>query len=117
MKQRNPSYGCARIAQQINLSFGLDLDKDTVRRVLAVHYKPKTTDHGPAWLTTIGHAKGSLWSVDLFLSESIPLKMHWVMVVIGQCTRSIICFGVHACNVDGPVLCRMCRCRIHLLSD
>ena len=39
MKQRNPRYGCPRIAQQINLVFGLDLDKDTVRRVLAVHYK------------------------------------------------------------------------------
>jgi hypothetical protein len=40
MKRRNPRYGCPRIAQQINLAFGLDLDKDTVRRVLAVHYKP-----------------------------------------------------------------------------
>jgi len=37
MKRRNPSYGCPRIAQQINLAFGLDLDKDTVRRVLAIH--------------------------------------------------------------------------------
>jgi len=35
MKQRNPHFGCPRIAQQINLAFGLDLDKDTVRRVLA----------------------------------------------------------------------------------
>jgi hypothetical protein len=26
MKQRNPRYGCPRIAQQINLAFGLDLD-------------------------------------------------------------------------------------------
>ena len=39
MKRRNPRYGCPRIAQQINLAFGLDLDKDTVRRVLEVHYK------------------------------------------------------------------------------
>jgi putative transposase len=37
MKQRNPRFGCPRIAQQINLAFGLDLDKDTVRRVLATH--------------------------------------------------------------------------------
>ena len=40
MKQRNPRFGCPRIAQQINLAFGLELDKDTVRRVLATHYKP-----------------------------------------------------------------------------
>ena len=31
MKRRNPRYGCPRIAQQINLAFGLNLDKDTVR--------------------------------------------------------------------------------------
>jgi transposase InsO family protein len=107
MKQRNPRYGCPRIAQQINLTFGLDLDKDTVRRVLAVHFKPDPNNQGPSWLTTIGHAKDSLWSVDLFRCESILLKSHSVMVVMDQYTRSIIGFGVHAGNVDGPTLCRM----------
>ena len=66
MKQRNPRYGCPRIAQQINLAFGMALDKDTVRQVLAVHYKPDPGNRGQSWLTTIGHAKDSLWSVDLF---------------------------------------------------
>ena len=107
MKQRNPRYGCPRIAQQINLAFGLDLDKDTVRRVLAVHYKPDPADRGPSWLTTLAHAKDSLWSVDLFRAESITLKTHWVMVVMDQYTRRIIGFAVHAGNVDGPALCRM----------
>jgi putative transposase len=74
MKQRNPRYGCPRIAQQINLAFGLDLDKDTVRRILAINYRPDPNNHGPSWLTTIGHAKDSLWSVDLFRCESILLK-------------------------------------------
>ena len=54
IKQRNPRYCCPRIAQQINLSFGLDLDKDTVRRVLAVHYKPDPGSRGPSWLTALG---------------------------------------------------------------
>lgn len=110
MKRRNPRYGCPRIAQQINLAFGLDLDKDTVRRVLAVHYKPDPGNHGPPWLTTIGHAKDSLWSVDLFRCESILLKSHWVMVVMDQYTRRIIGFGVHEGPVDGPALCRMFNC-------
>ena len=99
MKQRNPRYGCPRIAQQINLAFGLDLDKDTVRRVLAAHYNPDPGNRGPSWLTTIGHAKDSLWSVDLFRCESIVLKSHWVMVVMDQYTRRIIGFAVHAGNV------------------
>ena len=112
MKRRNPRYGCPRIAQQINLAFGLELDKDVVRRVLATHYKPDPNNRGPSWLTTIGHAKDSLWSrdagpVDLFRCESIVLKSHWVMVVMDQYTRRIIGFGVHAGSVNGPTLCRM----------
>ncbi len=107
MKQRNQRYGCPRIAQQINLAFGLDLDKDTVRRVLAIHYKPEPGDRGPSWLTAIGHAKDSLWSIDLFRCESILLKSNWVMVVMDQYTRRIIGFAVHDNHVDGPTLCRM----------
>ena len=107
MKRRNPRYGCPRIAQQINLAFGLDLDKDTVRRVLAVHYKPDPGNHGPSWLTTIGHAKDSQWSVNLFRAGSITLTTHWIMVVMDQCTRRIIGFAVHGGNVDGSTLCRM----------
>lgn len=107
LKRRNPRFGCPRIAQQINLAFGLDLDKDTVRRVLSVHYKPDSGNRGPSWLTAIGHAKDSLWSVDLFRCESILLKSHWVMVVMDQYTRRIVGFSVHAGNVDGPAICRM----------
>jgi hypothetical protein len=107
MKQRNPRYGCPRIAQKINLAFGLDLDKDIVRRVLSVHYKSDPSNRGPSWLTTVGHAKDSLWSVDLFGCQSILLKSHRVMVAMDQYTRRIIGFGVHAGNVDGPTLCRM----------
>jgi putative transposase len=107
LKRRNPRYGCPRIAQQINMAFGLDLDKDIVRRVLAVHYKPDPDNRGPSWLTTIGHAKDSLWSIDLFRCESILLESHWVMVVMDQYTRRIIGFGVNAGDVDGQTLCRM----------
>ena len=107
MKQRNPQYGCPRIAQQINLAFGLDLDKDTVRRVLAVHYKPDPSMRGPSWLTTLGHAKDSLCSVELFRAESITLKTHWIMVVMDQYARRIISFAVSVGNVDCPALCRM----------
>lgn len=107
MKRRNPRYGCPRIAQQINLTFGLAIDKDTVRRILATHYRPDPSNRGPSWLTTLGHAKDSLWSVDLFRCESIVLKSYWVMVVMDQYTRRIIGFAVHAGDVDGSALCRM----------
>jgi len=107
MKQRNPSYGCPRIAQQINLAFGIDLNKDVVRRILAKYYRPDPGHNGPSWLTMLGHSKDSLWSVDLFRCESILLKSHWVMVVMDQFTRRIIGFSVQAGHIDGPILCRM----------
>ena len=107
LKQRNPRFGCLRIAQQINKAFGVDINKDLVRRVLAKHYRPMPDDNGPSWLTFIGHAKDSLWSIDLFRCESILLNTHWVLVVMDQFTRRIIGFGVHAGDVDGVALCRM----------
>ena len=34
MKRRNPRFGCVRIAQEITHAFGVEIDKDVVRRVL-----------------------------------------------------------------------------------
>ena len=79
MKRRNSRFGCPRIAQQISKAFGIEIDKDVVRRVLAKHYRPESGGGGPSWLTFIGHMKDSLWNVDLFRCESITLKSHWVM--------------------------------------
>src|SRR5215813_12199520 len=69
MKQRNPTWGCPRIAEQINLAFGTSIDKDVVRRILALHCWQQPNDGGPSWLTFLGHMKDSLWSVDLFRCE------------------------------------------------
>ena len=107
MKCRNPRYGCPRIAQQMAKAFGVEIDKDIVRRVLAKHYRPGSDNNGPSWLTFIGHMKDSLWSVDLFRCESITLNTHWVLVVMDQFTRRIVGFGVHPGDVDGVALCRM----------
>jgi putative transposase len=65
MKRRNPKFGCVRIAQQINHAFGIKIDKDVVRRVLAIHFRPNPGADGPSWLTLIAHAKDSVWCVDL----------------------------------------------------
>ena len=82
MKRRNRTWGCKRIAQQIALAFGVDLDKDVVRRILALHFHPEAGSQGPSWLSFIGHAKDSLWSLDLFRCESAILRTYWVMVVM-----------------------------------
>ena len=107
MKQRNPIWGSPRIAQQITLAFGIPINKDVVRRILAARYRPKPDAAGPSWLTVLGHAKDSLWSLDLFRCESAVLHTHWVLVVMDHCTRRIVGFGVHRGVVDGVALCHM----------
>ena len=106
-KRRNPRIGCPRIAQEIARTFGIDIDKDIVRRVLAKHYRPGAGTDGPSWLSFIGHLKDSLWSVDLFRCESILVRSHWVMVVMDVFTRWIIGFGVERADLCGAALCRM----------
>src|SRR4030095_5220812 len=107
MKRRNPNWGCPRLAQQIGLAFGIEIDKDVVRRILSIHYRPDSDSRGPSWLTFLGHTKDSLWSCDLFRCESATLRTHWVLVVMDQFTRRIIGFGIHSGIVDGVALCRM----------
>src|ERR1700716_3051765 len=84
MKQRNPTWGCPRIAQQITLAFRIPGDRGVVWRVLAARYQPNPDSAGPSWLTVLGHAKDSLWSLDLFRCESAVLHTHWVIVVMDQ---------------------------------
>ena len=108
VKQRNPRFGYVRIAQQISHAFGLDIDKDVVRRVLAKHFRPDSSgSSGPSWLTFVAQSKDSLWSVDLFRCESILLRSYWVMLVMDVFTRRIIGFGVERADIDGVAVCRM----------
>src|SRR2546426_7965908 len=74
MKRRKRTWGCKRIAQQLTLAFGVDIDKDVVRRTPAIHFHPEAGSGGPSWLSFIGHAKDSLWSLDLFRCESAILN-------------------------------------------
>lgn len=105
MKQRNPRYDYRKISMQVSNSFGVDIDKNVVRLVLAKYYKPKGNGQGPFWLTFIGHMKDSLWSLDLFRCESILLKTHWIVVIMDQFSRRIIGFAVHAENLNSIAVC------------
>jgi putative transposase len=107
MKRRNPTWGCPRIAEQITLAFGVDIDKDVVRRILATHFRPESGTGGSSWLTFLGQMKDSLWSANLFRCESLTLRTHWVLVVMDQFTRRIVGFGIHKGIVDGSALCLM----------
>ena len=104
----NPRFGYQRIAEQISHAFGVQINKDVVRRVLAKHFGADHPDHsGPSWLTFIAQSKDSLWSVDLFRCESILLRSHWVLAIIDVSTRRIVGFGIGGETIDGPSVCRM----------
>jgi hypothetical protein len=105
--RHNPRFGCPRIAQQISYAFGLEIDKDVVRRILANHHFPKPGGEGPSWLSIIAEARDSLWSADLFRCESVLLKSFWVMLVMDVFTRRIVGFGVEPAHIDGISVCRM----------
>ncbi len=107
IKCRNPRFGCPRIAQQIAFTFGVEINKDMVRRILAQYYRPEPGKRGPSWLSVIGKVKDQLWSLDLFRCESILLKSYWVMVVMDLFTRRIIGFAVEPADIDGLSVCRM----------
>ncbi len=107
MKRRNPNFGCTKIAEHVSKTFALSLDKDVVRRILTTYYCPERGD-GPSWLSFIGQTKDSLWNMDFFRCESLRLNTHWVLVVMDQCTRRIIGFGIHKGSaVDGRTLCHV----------
>jgi len=113
LKSRNPRFGCPRIARIISHTFGVDIDKNVVYRVLSKHYRPAPGGTGPSWLSFIGHTTDSLWSVDLFRCESIVLRSYWVLVVMDQFTRRLVGVGVHCGPVNGADLCRMFNAAIH----
>ncbi len=107
IKRRNLHFGCRKIAEQISSAFGIEINKDTVRRILIQYYRPAPNGDGPSWLSAIGQAKDRLWSADLFRCESILLRSYWVMVVMDVFTRRIVGFGVAAAHLDGPGVCRI----------
>jgi transposase InsO family protein len=79
-----------------------------VRRVLAKHYRSGDSgSEGRSWLTFIAQKKDSLWRLDLFRSESILLRSHWVLVALDLFTRRIVGFGIAREFMDGISVCRM----------
>jgi putative transposase len=51
MKRRNPRLGCRKIAEQISSAFGIEINKDVVRRILIRSYRPAPGGAGPSWLS------------------------------------------------------------------
>jgi putative transposase len=66
IKRLNPPFGCPRIARQLSLAFGLEIDKDIVCRILSSRPLSNSGGKGPSWVSIIAEARDSLWSADLF---------------------------------------------------
>ena len=64
IKDKNPGFGCERIALLVTEIHGVRTDDQTVRRILRGP-RPHFKGSGPSWLAKIGKAKDALWCVDL----------------------------------------------------
>jgi len=106
IKKKNRRFGYPKIANMVNSVLGTAIDRNVVKRILD-KYHWKDSGGGPSWLTVIGNAKDSLFSLDFFRCESASLQTYWVMVVMDPFTRRIIGFAFQKGNLDGPVICRM----------
>ena len=88
LKSRNPRFGCPRMARIISRTFGVDIDKNVVYRVLSKHYRPSPGGEGPSWRSFIGRLADSFRSVATFQYEPILLHGYWARVALYHCTRA-----------------------------
>ena len=49
LKSRNPRFGCPRIAMIVARTFGIEIDKNVVQRVLVKHYHPPPRGTSRRW--------------------------------------------------------------------
>ena len=98
LKQRNPRFGCRRIAQQIAKAFGVHIDKNLVRRVLTEHYRPGSNDGGPSWLwgaysALLHQVKNNCWrfacQIRLSCAFNYLSNSGRIIQSICQCTSSM----------------------------
>ena len=96
LKSRNPRFGYPRIARIISKTFGIEIDRNVVRRVLAKYYHPEEWWEWPflvdfPWV----HERQSMER------RLVPLRVDYaqeslgVLVVMDQFTRRIIGFAVY----------------------
>jgi putative transposase len=101
IKLKNPRYGYPKITLLVSKLLDREISEQQVRRILRKHFRNLPPGSGPSWLNAIGHAKDALWSMDLFCSESILLRTHWVMVVMDHFTREMIGIAVSTGPLNG----------------
>jgi putative transposase len=72
-KRRNPSCGCPRIAQLISDTFGIELDRDEVRRGLMNYLKSTGKGDGPSLCRMFNQAVAGSGIPEHFSHDDDPL--------------------------------------------
>ena len=85
LKSRNPRFGCPRIARIISQTFGVDIDKNVVHRVLAKRSRPAPGGTGPSWLSVFelsGHFRAQLAVAAVALALGFVVLHAWRHVLV-----------------------------------
>ncbi len=92
LKQRNPRYGCPRIAYIITLTFGIEINKDIVRRILSLGQETRKGLHGYRFLVTVKTAFGALtcFAVNPQRSSPIGSWSSWISGLAGSLVSGYI---------------------------
>jgi transposase len=101
LKREHPGWGAPKIREKLRRKHN-DVQTPAISTVHAVLDR-----HGLATCAVMEQTKDSLWSLDLFRSESILLRSHWILVALDLFTRRIVGFGIAREFMDGISVCRM----------
>jgi hypothetical protein len=90
MKKRNPTWDASRLPVRSTWLSEPLINKDVVRRILALHYCPDPGAGRSVMAGFLGHTKDSLWSLDLFRCESMLFVVPWGLEGTRRCLRCFV---------------------------
>jgi transposase InsO family protein len=76
------------------LAFGVAIDKDVVRRILSVHYRPESGSGGPSWLPFLRNHREAIAAMDFFTVPTLTFGVLHCFFVISHDRRKILHFNV-----------------------
>lgn len=105
MKRENPRWKAQKIAYEIMLAYGFEIDRKTVVRILRGRRPPRPRQGkkpaqekdfvipAPAWADKLALGAPG-WGMDFFTATTWNFQMYYVFFIISHATREVVHVGV-----------------------